>query len=153
MSGPGDFDFLVGFWEIMNRRLKEPLSGSEDWDVFRSSSECRRVFDGAANFDEISIPARGFSGLTLRLFDPERKEWSLYWASSRDGCLQPPVVGCFSNGVGTFYSRETYNGAEIKVRFTWSDITPHSALWEQSFSTDEGRTWEVNWIMEFSRSC
>jgi hypothetical protein len=152
MSGSGDFDFLVGSWKIMNRKLKQPLSGSEDWDDFRSSSECRRVFDGAANFEEISIPERGFSGLTLRLFDPTRKEWSIYWASSRDGCLQPPVVGHFHDGVGTFYSHETYNGAEIMVRFIWSNITPSSARWEQSFSIDEGETWEVNWIMEFSRS-
>jgi hypothetical protein len=152
MTGSGDFDFLVGSWEITNRKLKQPLSGSEDWDVFRSSSECSRIFDGAANFEEISIPERGFSGLTLRLFDPERKEWSLYWASSRDGRIQPPVIGYFNNGVGTFYSHETYNGSEIMVRFIWSDITPSSARWEQSFSTDEGATWEANWIMEFSRS-
>jgi hypothetical protein len=152
MSGPGDFDFLVGFWDIMNRRLKKPLSNSDEWDMFHSSSECRRAFDGAANIDEISAPARGFSGLTLRLFNPERQEWSLYWANSRDGCLQPPVIGCFNNGVGTFYSDEMYNGAEIKVRFIWSDITPHSARWEQSFSTDKGRSWEANWIMEFSRT-
>jgi hypothetical protein len=151
VSGPGDFDFLVGSWKINNRRLKQPLAASNEWDEFTSTSVCRRAFDGAANFDEISIPERGFSGLTLRLFDPERKEWSLYWASSRDGRLQPPVVGRFADGVGTFYSRETYNGADITVRFIWSDITPHSARWEQAFSSDEGMTWETNWIMEFTK--
>ncbi len=151
MSGPGDFDFLLGSWEISNRRLKQPLTASNDWDEFPSTSVCRGVFDGAANFDEISITARGFSGLTLRLFDPERKEWSLYWASSRDGRLQPPVVGRFADGVGTFYSHETYNGTDITVRFIWSDITPQSARWEQAFSAEGGKTWETNWIMEFTR--
>lgn len=151
MSGAGDFSFLIGSWNVTNRRLKHPLTGSDDWDDFPSISECRSVFDGAANFDEISIPARGFSGLTVRLFDPEREEWSLYWASSRDGRLQPPVTGRFANGAGTFYSRETYNGADITVRFVWSDITTDSARWEQAFSTDEGKTWETNWIMGFTR--
>jgi len=80
---------LVGSWDIRNRRLKQPLTASNDWDEFPSTSVCHRIFDGAANFDEISIPERGFSGLTLRLFDPEHKEWSLYWASSREGRLQP----------------------------------------------------------------
>jgi hypothetical protein len=150
VSGSGDFDFLVGSWEISNRRLKQPLTGGNDWDEFPSTSVCGRVFGGAANFDEISIPTRGFSGLTLRIFDPERKEWSLYWASSRDGRLQPPVVGRFANGVGTFCSHETYNGTDITVRFVWSDITPHSARWEQAFSAD-GSTWETNWIMQFTR--
>lgn len=118
MSGTGDFDFLSGYWEIANRRLMQPLAGSDDWDEFPSTSQCRSVFGGAANFDEISVPERGFSGLTLRLFHPGREEWSLYWASSRDGHLQPPVIGRFASGTGTFYSRETCNGADITVRFT-----------------------------------
>lgn len=151
MSGPRDFGFLAGSWEIANRRLAKPLTGSEDWEEFPSTSQCRSVFDGAANVDEIAIPARGFFGLTLRLFDPERQEWSLYWASSRDGLLQPPVAGRFADGVGTFYSRETFNGTDITVRFIWSDITPDSARWEQAFSADDGKTWETDWIMEFTR--
>jgi hypothetical protein len=89
--------------------------------------------------------------LTLRLFDPEREEWSLYWASSRDGRLQPPVIGRFADGVGTFFSRETFNGTDITVRFVWSHITANSARWEQAFSADGGKTWETNWIMEFTR--
>ena len=151
MSGLGDFDFLVGSWNIANRRLAKPLTGSGEWDEFRSTSECRSAFGGAANLDEISISARGFHGLTLRLFDPECEEWSLYWASSRDGRLQPPVTGRFADGVGTFYSREIYNDIEITVRFTWSEITSDSARWEQAFSADDGKTWETNWIMEFAR--
>jgi hypothetical protein len=151
MSGPDDFDFLAGSWYIRNRRLKQPLTASNDWDEFGSSSVCHRAFDGAANFEEISIPERGFSGLTLRVFDPELKEWSLHWASSRDGRLQPAVVGRFADGVGTFYSHEAYNGTDITVRFIWSQITPQSARWEQAFSADDGKTWETNWIMEFTR--
>lgn len=151
MSGAADFDFLVGSWNVANRRLKRPLAGGDDWDEFPSTSECRSLFGGAANVDEFSIPARGFSGLTLRLFDPGREEWSLHWASSRDGRLQPPVTGRFEGGTGTFYSRETYNGADITVRFIWSDITPRSARWEQAFSPDDGNTWETNWIMQFTR--
>ena len=30
--------------------------------------------------------------------------------------------------------------------------TPASAHWEQAFSPDGGKTWEVNWVMEFSRA-
>src|SRR6266511_141000 len=90
-----DFDFLVGEWTITNRRLRERLVGSDDWEEFASTSVVHNLFDGAANVDEITFPSKGFKGLTLRLFDPEREEWSLYWANSQTGVLFPPVVGRF----------------------------------------------------------
>ena len=152
MSGTTDFDFLVGSWDVANRRLPKPLTDSQDWDEFRSTSQCRGVLDGAGNLDEISAPDRGFSALTLRLFDPERKEWSLYWASSRTGLLYPPVVGTFDNGRGDFYGDDTHDGKPVKAHFIWSDITPTSARWEQEFSADGGQTWESNWVMEFTRA-
>jgi hypothetical protein len=39
----------------------------------------------------------------------------------------------------------------LKVRFTWKDITPDSATWEQSFSFDDGATWDTNWITRHTR--
>ena len=97
------------------------------------------------------MPERGFTGLSLRLLDPERGEWTIYWANSRDGRLQPPVTGRFRDGVGLFYGDDTHEGRAVRVRYTWSAITPVSARWDQAFSTDQGQTWEVNWIMEFTR--
>ena len=151
MSGAGDFDFLVGSWNVANRRLKRPLAGGDDWDEFPSTSECRSLFGGAANVDEFSIPARGFSGLTLRLFDPGREEWSLHWASSRDGVVVPPQVGQFKNGVGEFYGKDVLNGKPIVVRFLWTKTNTNIPHFEQSFSADGGKTWEVNWITDQTR--
>ena len=45
----------------------------------------------------------------------------------------------------------TFEGRPILVRFLWSDITDSTCRWEQAFSTDDGATWEVNWIMESNR--
>ena len=108
-------------------------------------------FGGAANFDEIDFPTKGFSGLTLRLYDPARAQWSLYWASRRTGTLVPPVVGRFINGRGEFYGDDTYNGKDIRARFVSGRISPaDSAHWEQAFSVDQEQTWLTNWIMEIS---
>ena len=112
-----DFDFLAGSWDVTNRRLTKPLVGSDDWDAFPATSECVRLFDGAANFDWITFPTKGFSGLTLRLYEPARGQWSLYWASSRNGELPPPVVGGFLNGRGEFYCDDTYDGQPIRKLF------------------------------------
>ena len=146
-----DFDFLVGSWDVASRRLKELLAGSNDWDEFPGTSKCIRLFGGAANLDEFNFPAKGFSGLTLRLLDTARQEWWLYWANSRDGRLQPPVHGQFRNGAGFFYGDDTYQGKNVRVRYIWSEITPISARWEQAFSIDDERTWETNWVMKFTR--
>ncbi|GIF64348.1 hypothetical protein Ais01nite_23830 [Asanoa ishikariensis] len=148
-----DFDFLVGTWTSRQRRLRSILAGSTEWYEFEGTSRGWSVFDGAGNIDEITFPSQGFGGVTLRLYDAERDEWSLYWASSVTGLSVPPVVGRFDeSGVGVFTADEVYEGRPIKVRFIWSDIKPDSARWEQAFSADQGETWETNWVMEFTRT-
>ncbi|MEQ0560244.1 hypothetical protein ABJI51_14245 [Amycolatopsis sp. NEAU-NG30] len=147
-----DFDFLHGSWTVVNRRLKTLFSGSDDWDVFPGTATCRPILGGGGNADEIFFPEQGFHGFTLRLFDVDRKEWSIYWASSRTGRLEPPVVGTFTGGRGDFYGDDTYEGRPIRAHFIWSDITDTSARWEQEFSADGGKTWESNWVMELTRS-
>jgi hypothetical protein len=147
-----DFDFLIGSWNVLNRRLRTLFAGSDDWDTSPGTSTCQPIFNGAGNIDEIIFPTFGSHGFTLRLFDVEREEWSLYWASSRTGLLYPPVVGTFAGGRGDFYGDDTHDGKPIKVHFTWSDITPAAARWEQEFSADGGQTWESNWIMRFTRA-
>ncbi|MBE8525699.1 hypothetical protein ILP97_50895 [Amycolatopsis sp. H6(2020)] len=147
-----DFGFFIGSWTVVNRRLESLFSGCDDWDTFAGTTTCTPLFDGGGNTEEIRFPDRGFRGFTLRLFDVERKEWSIYWANSRTGRLDPPVVGTFTDGRGDFYGDDTHEGKPIKAHFIWSDITATSARWEQEFSADGGRTWESNWVMEFTRA-
>ncbi|MFI1992610.1 hypothetical protein [Actinoplanes sp. NPDC020271] len=147
-----DFDFLIGSWNVTNRRLSTLFAGSDQWENFAGTSTCWPVLDGGGNTEEIVFESLGSRGLTLRLFDVERKEWSIYWASSRTGLLYPPVVGTFADGRGDFYGDDTHDGKPIKAHFIWSDITASSARWEQEFSIDDGRTWESNWVMTYSRT-
>ena len=148
------FDWFVGTWTSKQRRLRRILAGGEDWYEFAGTHRVWNALDGVAQFDEALFPTEGFGGITLRLYDAERDEWSLYWASSRNGRLAlPPTVGRFAkDGVGVFTNEEVYEGKPITVRFVWSDITPTSARWEQAFSPDGGASWEPNWIAEFTRT-
>ena len=147
----GDFDFYVGTWDVVNRRLTKRHVGSDDWDEFPAVSVAQSFFNGGGNFDEISFPTKGWSGCTLRLFDPKTEEWSLYWVNSREGLLTTPTVGRFENGVGEFYCDDIDEGIPVRVRYRWSDMTADSAHWEQAFSTDGEKTWETNWIMDSRR--
>ncbi|MFI6730288.1 hypothetical protein NRF20_09610 [Streptomyces sp. R-74717] len=146
-----DFDFLAGTWDVTNRRRTDFLDETSAWEEFPAVSHASRHFDGGASFDEIDFLEQGHCGLTLRLYDPEREQWSLYWSSSRTGALFPPVVGRFEDGRGEFHGDDTYDGKQVRVRFIWSGITAESARWEQAFSLDDGESWLTNWIMELTR--
>jgi hypothetical protein len=100
---------------------------------------------------EVDGPAGRLEALSLRLYNPESRQWSLNFANSKGGALSPPAVGAFRDGRGEFFSQETFNGRAILVRFVISNITPNSCRFEQAFSDDGGKTWEVNWIATDTR--
>ncbi|MEV0237337.1 hypothetical protein [Nonomuraea sp. NPDC050786] len=147
-----DFDFLAGRWNVANRKLVKVLAGSDVWEEFPGHSVATRHFDGGASFDEITFPTKGFIGMTLRVFNQETRQWSIYWANSRTGVLDTrPMVGTFEGDRGEFYGEETHEGRPVRCRFIWTVHGPDAARWEQAFSADDGQTWETNWTMDFSR--
>jgi len=153
-DGQRDFDFELGSWKIHLKRLVNPLSGSTKWIEFDGTSVTRKVWDGRAQLEEFETDgaAGHIEGLTLRLYNPKSRQWSLYWANSKDGSMGGPTnVGEFRDGVGNFYCMDTFNGKMVLVKYEWSKITPTSAHFEQSYSEDGGKTWEANWITDQTR--
>jgi hypothetical protein len=151
-AGELDFDFLLGRWKVWNRRLRERLAGSDDWEEFEAHAAARPL-RGVLGNEDLFCTAHdgGFVGMSFRFFDPETELWSVYWADSRrPGLLDPPVFGAFAGDVGVFEGTDTLGGRPILVRFTWSRATTAEPRWEQAFSGDGGKTWETNWIMEFT---
>jgi hypothetical protein len=147
-GGQHDFDFEIGRWKTHLRRLVRPLTGSTTWVEYEGTSNVSKVLDGRANLVELKVagPAGRIEGLSLRLYNPQSHQWSLNFANINDGNLTPPTIGEFRDGRGDFYNQDTLNGRSILVRFVISDITANSCRFEQSFSPDGGKTWEVNWI-------
>jgi hypothetical protein len=111
------------------------------------------VWDGGAQLDtfEADGSTGHIEGLTLRVYNPQSHQWRLYWANSKIGILDPPQVGEFKNGQGEFFAQDTINGKTILIRFDWTNMTTNSPHFEQSFSDDGGKTWEVNWITDQTR--
>lgn len=140
------FDVLVGKWDVHNRTIT--ASGVSE---FPSRCEVQRMFDGHISVDETVFPTRGTRGLALRLFDPQTELWSIYWVDSR---TMMPGTRCCPRRLRRWDSTDSdgFTGLPSKLRFTWSDITPTSARWQQELSEDDGQTWEVNWVMEFTRA-
>ena len=154
-DGQHDFDFELGSWKIHLKRLVHPLTGSTTWVEFDGTSVTRKVWDGRSQIEEFetdSATGGHIEGLTLRLYNPKSHQWSLYWANAKDGTLVIPQIGQFiKNGYGEFYAQDTFEGKSIFVRFIWSKTDTDIPHFEQSFSEDGGKTWEVNWITDQTR--
>ena len=89
-------------------------------------------------------------GQTLRLYNPETREWSIYLVYADQGLLgMPATVGRFNDGKGEFYDMELWNGRTILVRYQWTPAKP-GPHFEQAFSVDGGKTWEANWILDLT---
>ena len=152
VNGLHDFDFLVGEWRVHHR----VLNASKKWNEFDGTASNRPLMEGWANVEEHTFnrPAGVSRGIAMRAYDAKSGQWAIWWIDSRvpHGAVDPPVKGRFENGVGTFYSDYVKDGKTMRVRFVWSLITEKSARWEQATSSDDGKTWETNWIMEFRRA-
>jgi hypothetical protein len=152
-DGQHDFDPLIGSWKYHLKRRLHPLTGSTTWIELNGTGVCYKVWDGGAQLDtfEADGSTGHIEGLTLRLYNPQSHQWRLYWANSKIGILDPPQVGEFKNGQGEFFAQDTINGKTILIRFVWTNMTTNSPHFEQSFSDDGGKTWEVNWITDQTR--
>jgi hypothetical protein len=150
-DGQHDFDPLIGSWKFHLKRRLHPLTGSTTWVEFDGTGVCRKIYDGAS-IDQVELDGPGghIEGLTLRVYNPQSHQWRLYWANQKIGVLDPPQVGEFKDGHGQFFAQDTINGKTILIRFDWTNLNavPH---FEQSFSDDGGKTWEVNWITDQTR--
>jgi hypothetical protein len=152
-DGQHDFDFNFGTWKTHIKLLQHPLSGSNSWIELNGTVVVSKIWDGRAQIEEVEAdgPKGHFESLALFLYNPEARQWSISFANSSVGTLSVPMVGEFKNGRGEFFDQETINGRTILVRGVWSDITPDSHRFEQSFSDDGGKTWEPNLIASLTR--
>jgi hypothetical protein len=152
-DGQHDFDFNIGTWKTHQSRLMHPLTGSHTWVEYDGTDMIRKIWGGRANMGEIETngPAGHLELLSLRLYNAQAHQWSFNVANSTTGTLSPPAIGEFKNGRAEFVDQEPYNGRTILVRFSVFDITPNSCRFEQAFSDDGGKTWEVNFIVTETR--
>lgn len=152
-DGQHDFDFEIGSWKTHLSRRLHPLTGSTTWADYDGTTVVRSVWNGRANMVELEVdgPAGHLEALSLRLYNSTAHQWSLNFANSSGGTMSQPTIGEFKDGRGEFFDQEMLNGRAIFVRFIISDITATSCRFEQAFSDDGGKSWEVNWIATDTR--
>jgi len=150
-----DFDFLIGNWKVLHRRRRVRLAGNDEWEEFDGTCAAQLLLGGAANLDDnvLNLPAGEYRAATMRAYDVQTRRWAIWWLDARNPlAIDPPVIGGFAEGVGVFYAEDVFNGKPIRVRFRWTDTGTSTPRWEQAFSPDGGKTWEINWTMTFVRA-
>ncbi len=154
-DGSHDFDFEIGNWQTHLKRLQHPLSGSTTWIEYNGTTSVKKIWSGRANLVELEVDQVGatshIEALSLRLYNPDSHQWSLNFASSAGGTMAQPTIGEFKDGRGEFYDQESFNGRSILVRFVITQLSKDAAHFEQAFSSDGGKTWEVNWVADDTR--
>lgn len=141
-TGQVDFDFEISTWETRLSRLQRLLAGSTTWVKHRGTTMVHKALNGQANLAELAVsgPAGRIEGVSLRLYQPQARQWSLHFANARDGNLTVPAVGGFEHGRGVFYNKDVLDGRNIRVRFIISGITANTCHFEQAYSADGGKT-------------
>jgi hypothetical protein len=153
-DGTHDFDFWFGRWNGVHRKLQHRLAHSNEWEDFSGTAFAKPLLGGRSNMDEnvFHSGVEGAGGVGVRFYNSKTHLWSIYWLGTTGNTFDSPMVGSFVDGVGTFYGDDTWEGKPVRVRFIWSKIDLTHCHWEQAYSADSGKTWETNWLMDFTRA-
>ena len=152
-DGSHDFDFLRGTWRLVHGENVRPLSGFVGQNRMATGRWLARVRgDGitSAEWDAMGPDSARVSGLALMSYDPKAKQWTIR-ESKNGGAAEPPVVGHFEGGIGSFYGLREYAGRTMLVRIMVIVVGLDRARLERAFSTDGGSNWETHLIMHLSR--
>jgi hypothetical protein len=152
-DGQHDFDFEIGKWKAHVKRLPHRLSGSNDWKDYDGTVVTAPFMDGKGNLSEMNVDnaTDHIQIIAVRLYNPSSRQWSIYGGSALTGVLDPPQIGQFEGNRGEFYASDTYEGRAIYIRYAWQNVSSTRTHFEQAFSSDGGKTWEVNWIYDGTR--
>lgn len=148
-DGSKDFDFMLGTWNVHTRILSKLFVHSHDWKDCYARITTKAFENGGGELEVGPIRCLGaqpVSTITARIYNTSTHQWSLYWASDTTSLSGPPQVGHFgSDGVGIFDTYYTYRGIPVVARYRWSVLPGNHPHFEQLYSNDNGKTWELNW--------
>jgi hypothetical protein len=150
-----DWRWLVGNWDVWHERLRGRLEGSTTWDKFAGKSNCWLTLGGLGTIDDnlLDLPAGTYRAVGARAFDPATNQWAIWWLDGRmAGKLDAPVRGGFRGTEGEFQGPDVYRGTPVTVRFRWHETHSRRPHWDQAYSTDDGKSWEINWRNYFTRT-
>ncbi len=152
-DGQHDFDDSFGTWQVHISRLAQPLSASTTWLEYEGRHTITPIWNGRGSVGTLlaSGSAGNIEAMSPRLYNPATRQWSLRYASSRDGELGVAHIGQFRDGRGVFIAHDTLGARPILVRNLYWAETADLHHFEVAYSADGGLNWETNWKMTETR--
>lgn len=153
-DGIHDFDSEAGTWAIHTKRLMHPLAHANDWVTYDGTKTVTSNWGGRASVAEVTEDgsAGHLNFVAIRLYDRDAQQWSLNFMRAGNATFVIPLRGEWRDGAVEFEGPDTLNGRAILVRFISREKNADHASSEQYFSDDGGRTWELNWVNDYTRT-
>lgn len=137
------FDFWVGDWIAT-------------WgDTLQATNHIVKILGNCTLHENFSDPQRNFFGQSWSVYNPNNKQWQQTWVDSQGGYIA--LTGGMAGDSVVLKSAERTVPATISPtgkmvsRMVYYNITPNSFAWRWEASTDGGKTWQTNWLINYKR--
>jgi hypothetical protein len=148
-DGQHDFDFGAGTWHTHIIRTPDPFGQPEVTVTIEGTVSSRKVWGGRAWLEEIEAdgPKGHWEAMTLFLYNPQARQWSMNFLNSQIGTLATPLIGAFDrDGHAQLISGDTFKDRAILVRGVWTKISADAHDYEEDYSDDGGKSWKTAFV-------
>lgn len=136
------FDFWVGEWDA--------TWDKPDGTKGKGTNSITKTLDEKVIHENFEIPATGFKGTSISVFNPRTKTWHQAWADNSGGYFD--FIGIFNGDKKIFQTKPVKKGDQTLVsRMVFYDFKADSFSWDWEGSNDGGETWSLNWRISYTR--
>ena len=135
------FDFWVGNWSASWKNA--------DGTDGKGSNRITKILDDKVIFENFE-DSKGFKGTSISVYNPQKKEWHQAWADNQGGYFD--FEGFVEGEKRGFKTKpKEANGKAYVSRMVFYDIKKDSFNWDWEGSTDGGKTWQLNWRINYKK--
>lgn len=146
-TGPEtQLDFWVGEWECTGRSRTTP--GKDEWTDTKATNSIKKILGGKVVEENFLMD--GFEGKSVSAYDARNRMWRQTWVDNSGGYIA--LTGSFADGKMTLSQVMGPSApAGLQMRMVFSSITKDAFTWDWERTTDGGKSWELQWRLNYKR--
>jgi hypothetical protein len=152
-----DFDFWLGDWTLVQRIWS---GDGNEFERYPARNKVRAIEGDGALIETFQGEVRFFwlgmqepeqvRGASVRAYDPDSRQWRIFWIDTLEPQFGPPFNGDFSGVAGEFLLTDQPPGIPpSRIRF--EPHTEGTVDWEMAIATPDGKDWQRLWTIKFHR--